>query len=159
MSQRFPVKIGDDSIAPNNAYIADLILPFLRMTNNKYSRFVYLSPLFVFLTLSLVTPAVSFGQSARTGTGAFSNLPPPLSNPSLISITSENKNTYTISSGFAKINNFMTTYTITGGLDSIRSSSDLIIPTITKDFDSNANIGYVRSGSSSSLQSPEQQKN
>jgi hypothetical protein len=129
------------------------------MTNNNYSRFVFLGPLFVFLTLSFVTPAVSFGQSSTTGTGAFSNLPPPLSNPSLISITSENKNTYTISSGFAKINNFITTYTITGGLDSIRSSSDLIISTITKDFDSNANIGYVRSGSSSSLQSPQQQKN
>ena len=53
----------------------------------------------------------------------------------------------------------MTTYTITGGLDSIRSASDLIISTITKDFDSNANIGYVRSGSSPPQQSPEQQKN
>jgi len=129
------------------------------MTDSKYSRLVFLGPLFVFLLLGIVTPAVSFGQSSTTGTGAFSNLPPPLSNPSLISITSENKNTYTISSGFAKINNFVTTCTITGGLDSIRSSSDLIISTIIKDFDSNANIGYVRSGSSSSQQSPQQQEN
>jgi len=129
------------------------------MTDSKYSRLIFLGPLFVFLLLGIVTPAVSFGQSSTTGTGAFSNLPPPLSNPSLISITSENKNTYTISSGFAKINNFVTTYTITGGLDSIRSSSDLIISTIIKDFDSNANIGYVRSGSSSSQQSPQQQEN
>jgi hypothetical protein len=128
------------------------------MTNIKYSRFVFLGPLFVFLTLSIVSPAISFGQSSKTGTGAFSKLPPPLSNPSLISITSENKNTYSISSGFAKINNFITTYTITGGLDSIRSSSDLIISTITKDFDSNANIGYVKKGSSSSQQSPQQQQ-
>ena len=129
------------------------------MTDSKYSRIIFLGPLFVFLLLGIFMPAVSFGQSSTTGTGAFSNLPPPLSNPSLISITSENKNTYTISSGFAKINNFVTTYTITVGLDSIRSSSDLIVSTIIKDFDSNANIGYVRSGSSSSQQSPQQQKN
>jgi hypothetical protein len=129
------------------------------MTNKKCSIFVFLGT--VFLTLTIITPVVSFGQSSTTGTGngPFSNLPPPLSNPSSISITSENKNTYTISSGFAKINNFLTTYTITGGLDSIRSSSDLIISTITNDFDSNANIGYVRSGSSSPQQSLEQQKN
>ena len=129
------------------------------MTNKKYSIFVFLGT--VFLTSTIVTPAVSFGQSSTTGTGTgpFPNLPPPLSNPSSISITSENKNTYTISSGFAKINNFLTTYTITGGLDSIRSSLDLIISTITKDFDSNANIGYVTSGSSSPQQSLAQQKN
>ena len=129
------------------------------MTNKKYSIFVFLGT--VFLTSTIVTPAVSFGQSSTTGTGTgpFPNLPPPLSNPSSISITGENKNTYTISSGFAKINNFLTTYTITGGLDSIRSSSDLIISTITKDFDSNANIGYVRSGSSPPQQRLEQQKN
>ena len=53
----------------------------------------------------------------------------------------------------------MITYTITGGLDSIRSSSDLIISTITKDFDSNANIGYVSSASSPPQQSPAQQQN
>jgi hypothetical protein len=49
-------------------------------------------------------------------------------------------NTYTVSSGFPKINNFVTIYTITGGLDSIRSSSDLIISTTTKDIDSNVNV-------------------
>ena len=59
-------------------------------------------------------------------------------------MTSENKNTYTISSGFTKINNFVTTYTITGGIDSVKSSSDLIVSTIIKDFDANANIGYVK---------------
>jgi hypothetical protein len=51
----------------------------------------------------------------------------------------------------------VTIYTITGGLDSIKSSSDLIISTTTKDF--YVNIGYVRSGTSSPQQSPEQQKN
>jgi hypothetical protein len=124
------------------------------MTNKKYSRSVF--PGTIILTLWIFTPAITFGQSSTTG--SFPNLSPPLSNPSSISIASENNNIYTVSSGSAKINNFVTTYTITGGLDSIRSSSDLIISTITKDFDSNANIGYVRSGSSPPQQSPEQQK-
>ena len=125
------------------------------MTNKKYSRSVFLGT--VILTLSIFTPAISFAQSSTTG--PFPNLPPPLSNPSSISIAGENNNIYTVSSGFAKINNFVTTYTITGGLDSITSSSDLIISTITKDFDSNANIGYVRSGSSFPQQIPDQQQN
>ena len=128
----------------------------LTMTNNKYSRLLFLGT--VFLSLSVITTPVCFGQSSTTGSGPFTNLPPLLSNPSSTSITSDNKNTYTISSGIAKINNFVTTYTITGALDSIRSSTDLIISTITKDFDSNANIGYVRSGSSSAQQSTEQQQ-
>jgi len=51
----------------------------------------------------------------------------------------------------------MATYVIKGGLSSIRSSSDLIISTITNDFDNNTNIRYVRSGSSSPQQSPQQQ--
>lgn len=124
------------------------------MMNEKYSRSVILGT--IILTLCIFTPAITFAQSSTTG--SFPNLPPPLSNPSSISIAGENNNIYTVSSGFVKINNFVTTYTITGGLDSIRSSSDLIISTIIKDFDSNTNIGYVRSGSSPPQQSPEQQK-
>ena len=119
------------------------------MTNKKYSRSVFLGT--IILTFCIFTPAITFGQPSTTS--SFPNL------PSSISIASENNNIYTVYSGSAKINNFVTTYTITGGLDSIRSSSDLIISTITKDFDSNANIGYVRSGSSPPQQSPEQQKN
>jgi hypothetical protein len=82
----------------------------------------------------------------------FPNLPPPLSSPSSISITGENKNAYTISSGFTKVVNFLTIYTIVGGLDSIKSSSDLIVSTITNDFDSSANIGYVTRGPGSAQQ-------
>lgn len=123
------------------------------MLNTKYSKSVFLGT----IILCIFTPAITYGQSSTNG--SFPNLPPPLSNPSSISIAGENNNIYTVSSGFAKINNFVTTYTITGGLDSIRSSSVLIISTITKDFDSNANIGYVRSGSGPPQQSPEQQKN
>jgi hypothetical protein len=71
-------------------------------------------------------------------------------------MTSENKNTYTISSGFTKINNFVTTYTITGGIDSVKSSSDLIVSTIIKDFDANANIGYVKNDLSSQANAQQQ---
>ena len=87
----------------------------------------------------------------------FPDLPPPLSTSSSISINSLNKNAYSISGTFAKVDNFVTTYTIMGGLNSIKSSADLIISTITKDFNSNANIGYVRGGSSSSQHSLQQQ--
>jgi hypothetical protein len=71
-------------------------------------------------------------------------------------MTSENKNTYTISSGFTKINNFFTTYTITGGIESVKSSSDLIVSTIIKDFDANANIGYVKNDLLSQANSQQQ---
>jgi hypothetical protein len=90
----------------------------------------------------------SFAQPT-TATNPFPQLPSPLSNPSSINMTSENKNTYTISSGSTKINNFVTTYTITGGIDSVKSSSDLIVSTVIRDFDANANIGYVKNDLSS----------
>ena len=97
----------------------------------------------------------SFAQPT-TATNPFPQLPSPLSNPSSINMTSENKNTYTISSGFTKINNFVTTYTITGGIDSVKSSSDLIVSTIIKDFDANANIGYVKNDLSSQANAQQQ---
>jgi hypothetical protein len=98
----------------------------------------------------LISPS-AFAQPTTTTTNSnpFSQLPTPSSNPSTINMTSENKNAYTISSGFTKINNFVTSYTITGGIDSVKSSSDLITSTIIKDFDGNANIGYVKNGISS----------
>ena len=71
-------------------------------------------------------------------------------------MTSENKNTYAISSGSTKITNFVTTYTITGGIDSVKSSSDLIVSTIIKDFDANANIGYVKNDLLSQANSQQQ---
>ena len=73
-------------------------------------------------------------------------------------LTSENKNTYTISSGSTRINNFVTIYTITGGINYIKSSSDLIVSTIIKDFDSNANIAYVKNDLSSQTNTVQQQQ-
>jgi hypothetical protein len=106
----------------------------------------------------LISPS-AFAQPTTTTTNSnpFSQLPTPSSNPSTINMTSENKNAYTISSGFTKIKNFVTTYTITGGIDSIKSSSDLITSTIIKDFDGNANIGYVKNGLSSQANAQQQQ--
>ena len=95
--------------------------------------------------------------TTTTNTSSFPQLPTPSSNPSIINMTSENKNAYTISSGFTRINNFVTTYTITGGIDSIKSSSDLITSTLIKDFDGNANIGYVKNGFSSQANAQQQQ--
>ncbi|HEY6165125.1 MAG TPA: hypothetical protein VIW25_09440 [Nitrososphaeraceae archaeon] len=95
--------------------------------------------------------------TTTTNTSPFPQLPTPSSNPSTINMTSENKNAYTISSGFTRINNFVTTYTITGGIDSIKSSSDLLTSTIIKDFDGNANIGYVKNGLSSQATAQQQQ--
>ena len=95
--------------------------------------------------------------TTTTNTSSFPQLPTPSSNPSIINMTSENKNAYTISSGFTRIDNFVTTYTITGGIDSIKSSSDLITSTIIKDFDGNANIGYVKNGLSSQANAQQQQ--
>ena len=90
-------------------------------------------------------PSTATTTTTATATNPFSQFPTlPSSNPSSIKMTSENKNTYTISSGSTRINNFVTTYTITGGINYIKSSSDLIVSTIIKDFDSNANIAYVK---------------
>jgi hypothetical protein len=104
-------------------------------------------------------PSTSTTTATTTATNPFPQLPtPPSNNPSSIKMTSENKNTYTISSGSTRINNFVTTYTITGGINSIKSSSDLIVSTIIKDFDANANIGYVKNDLSSQTNTVQQQQ-
>ena len=109
---------------------------------------------------SVLISQSAFAQPTTTTTNIrpFPQLPtPPSSNPSTINMTSENKNAYTISSGFTKINNFVTTYTIIGRIDSMKSSSDLITSTIIKDFDGNANIGYVKNGLPSQANAQQQQ--
>ena len=72
-------------------------------------------------------------------------------------MTSENKNAYIITSGFTKINSFATTYIITDGIDSVKSSSDLIVSTIIKDFDANANVVYGKNDLSSQANAQQQQ--
>jgi hypothetical protein len=130
------------------------------MMREKSLEIVAFAAMLATAIASVLTSQSAFTQptATTTNTSPFPQLPtPPSSNPSTINVTSENKNTYTISSRFARINNFVTTYTIIGGIDSMKSSSDLITSTIIKDFDGNANIGYVKNGLSSQANAQQQQ--
>ena len=131
------------------------------MIREKSFEIMALTVMLATIANVLISPSV-FAQPATTTTtttNPFPKLPtPPSSNPTSISIISQNKNTYTISSGFTKVNNFATTYMITGGIDSIKSSSGLITSTIIRDFDGNANIGYVKNDLSSQANTGQQQQ-
>ncbi len=63
---------------------------------------------------------------------------------SAVHITKDTTNSYTLSSGFTSIGTFDTTYTIVGNITSIENTRDLIISTITKDYDSTPTVGYVK---------------
>jgi hypothetical protein len=63
---------------------------------------------------------------------------------SAVHITKDTTNSYTLSSGFSNIGTFDTTYTISGNITSIENTRDLIISTITKDYDSTSTVGYVK---------------
>ena len=63
---------------------------------------------------------------------------------SSVHITKDTTNSYTISSGSSSIGTFDTTYTILGNINSIKSATNLIMSTITKDYDSSPTIGYVK---------------
>jgi hypothetical protein len=129
------------------------------MMREKSLEIMAFAAILAIATASVLISPSAFAQptTTTTNTSPFPQLPTSSSNPSTINMTSENKNAYTISSGFTRINNFVTTYTITGGIDSIKSSSDLITSTIIKDFDGNANIGYVKNGLSSQANIQQQQ--
>ena len=66
------------------------------------------------------------------------------SSVSAVHITKDTTNSYTLSSGFTSIGTFDTTYTILGNITSIENTRDLIISTITKDYDSTPTVGYVK---------------
>jgi hypothetical protein len=57
------------------------------------------------------------------------------------------KNSYTITLDASFIGSFNTTYQIVGDVGSMNLSKDLIITTITKDFDSSPEAGYVNNTS------------
>ena len=63
---------------------------------------------------------------------------------SSVYIAKDATNSYTISSGSSSIGTFDTSYTILGNVSSIKKTSDLVISTITKDYDSSPTIGYVK---------------
>jgi hypothetical protein len=135
------------------------------ITEKSFDTMALTAMLAAIIANALISPSSIFAQpSTATATtpntrNPFPQLPTsPSGNPSSIKMTSENKNTYTISSASTRINNFVTTYTITGGINSIKSSSDLIQSTIIKDFDANANIGYVKNDLSSQTNTIQQQQ-
>ena len=137
------------------------------MTEKSFETMALTAIFAIIIANAPISPSPVFAQpstatttiTTTTATNPFSQFPTlPSSNPSSIKMTSENKNTYTISSGSTRIINFVTTYTITGGINYIKSSSDLIVSTIIKDFDSNANIAYVKNDLSSQTNTVQQQQ-
>ena len=75
-----------------------------------------------------------FAQTSSSSASSFS----------AVHITKDTTNSYTLSSGFSSIGTFDTTYTILGNITSIENIRDLIISTITKDYDSTPTVGYVK---------------
>jgi hypothetical protein len=75
-----------------------------------------------------------FAQTSSSSASSFS----------AVHITKDTTNSYTLSSGFTSIGTFDTTYIILGNITSIENTRDLIISTITKDYDSTPTVGYVK---------------
>jgi hypothetical protein len=63
---------------------------------------------------------------------------------STIHIIKHGSNSYTISGEMSSVGSFDTTYRVVGERSAIRTAENLIISTITSDFNSSATIGYVR---------------
>jgi hypothetical protein len=73
---------------------------------------------------------------------------PPSNKPSTITITSNSRNVLSIPSTFAKVDQFSTSYTMSGKISSLNDLRNLITSTIVDDFDKDLNIGYVVESSS-----------
>jgi hypothetical protein len=105
---------------------------------------------FIAIVIALITLATSLLMAIDDGAQTlqnklvFAQISSSASSFSAVHITKDTTNSYTISSGFTSIGTFDTTYTILGSITSIKNATDLIISTITKDYDSTPTIGYVR---------------
>jgi hypothetical protein len=123
---------------------------------------------FIAIAMALITVATSLMMAIDDGVQTlqnklvFAQTSSSTSSFSAVHITKDTTNSYTISSGFTSIGTFDTTYTILGSITSIKNATDLIISTITKDYDSTPTIGYVRvapqktaQGEASSSSSPQ----
>jgi len=85
------------------------------------------------------------GRVLCTITNEYQGTPtPPIPNKN-ITLTSNSINVYSIPSTSVLVEKFLTNYTIVGEISSINASKVLITSTIINDFDSNPNIGYVKS--------------
>ena len=70
-----------------------------------------------------------------------------------IHIVKDGTNTYVISGSSSNVGSFDTTYRITGERGAIRTAENLLISTITDDFNKSPTIGYVRAGNISTTAS------
>jgi hypothetical protein len=105
---------------------------------------------FIAITIALITIATSLIMAIDDGVQTlqnklvFAQTSSSASSFSAVHITKDTTNSYTISSGFTSIGTFDTTYTILGNITSMKNARDLIISTVTKDYDSTPTIGYVK---------------
>lgn len=105
---------------------------------------------FIAIALAVITVATTLIMAIDDRVQILQNKPvfaqtsSSASSFSAVHITKYTTNSYTISSGFSSIGTFDTTYTILGNITSIQNARDLIISTITKDYDSTPTIGYVK---------------
>jgi hypothetical protein len=105
---------------------------------------------FIAIAIALITAATSFMMAIDDGVQTlqnkrvFAQTSLSASSFSAVHITKDTTNSYTISSGFTTIGTFDTTYTISGDSNSMKNATDLIISTVTKDYDSTPTIGYVK---------------
>jgi hypothetical protein len=105
---------------------------------------------FIAITIALITVAISLMMAIDDGVQTlqnklvFAQTSSSASSFSAVHITKDTTNSYTISSGFTSIGTFDTTYTILGNITSMKNARDLIISTVTKDYDSTPTIGYVK---------------
>src|SRR5215212_7925329 len=128
----------------------------------KYKKhFIAIAIALIGVTTSLIM-AIDDGVQTLQNKLVFAQISSSASSFSAVHITKDTTNSYTISSGFTSIGTFDTTYTILGSITSIKNATDLIISTITKDYDSTPTIGYVKvapqktaQGEASSSSSPQ----
>lgn len=112
---------------------------------NIISNFTYLHLLLLVVTLATLqymTPVLSQNNTLieKEDASQLGNQP-----TQIIKVA---KNSYTITLDASFIGSFNTTYQIVGDVGSMNLSKDLIITTITKDFDSSPEAGYVNNTSS-----------
>jgi hypothetical protein len=67
-----------------------------------------------------------------------------------IHITKDGTNSYVISGGSSSVGSFDITYRVVGERGAMRSAEDLLISTITSDFNSSSTIGYIMVGNTTS---------
>jgi hypothetical protein len=103
------------------------------------------------IVVSLLTLSITSAPSSYIAPAFAQNLTQSEENAgeeTTLHITKDATNSYTISSGASFLGAFDTTYSITGKVESMGASKDLIISTISEDFSNSPTIGYVNNTSS-----------